>query len=236
MSGTSSSAAQGKTPSCAAEAETQEREQGQLVRHSHCQNMPGACMKGVQNMVKRLPLGKSPPQSSAEPLCDRSLVTLPDVMVFAGSVTLCRPRTSFSLARHFFWLTSHPWLAWLQLTPWERGTNPPQHGPAISSPTPGTSWGCQVRSACRAARSQSPSSSLRCMAHLRCDPPASPPFPLPAAPLLCRILLVASSPASGPLPEVMKLSSAPVPSRCSISATSIDVRSFLTAPVLLLKT
>lgn len=105
-------------------------------------------------------------------LCESSPVTLPNAMLFAGSDILRGPRTTFSLALHFFWLTSHSWPVWLLHSPWGRAANPAQYGLAISTLCPGTSWGCQVWLACGAARSETLSSSPSCSAHLRSDPPA----------------------------------------------------------------
>lgn len=89
------------------EAEAQEREQGWLVRHNPSQNMVLARRKGLQHVGEDLPWGKPLPQSTADLLRDTSLVTLPDAMLFAGSDTLCSPRTTFSLAQHFHQLPPH---------------------------------------------------------------------------------------------------------------------------------
>jgi len=205
-SGTSSAAAQGKTPICAAGSRgtgertgpaVQQARQGRAEPASPLhifpkssearprQNTLAACKQLVQNVAKHLLRGKSPPQSSAGPLHDRSLVTLPDAMLFAGSDTLHCPRTTFSLAWHFFWLTSHPWPARLQLAAWGEA-NPPQHGPAISTATPGTSWVCQARRAHGAARPpQSPSSSPRGTTRLRLAAPASTPVLAPSRTTFC---------------------------------------------------
>lgn len=191
MPGTGSAAAQGKTPSCAAGSRGTGERTGPAARQAQrgraepassphiflnageAQSLPTA--RGVHNLGKHLPWGRSQPQSSADPLCDESLAALPDVMLFAGTHT---PRITFSLVQHFFWLTSHPWPAWLQLAPRGRGANPPQHGPAIGTLTPGTSWGCQAGLAHGAARPRSPSSSPCRMTHLGFAAPASSPLSL----------------------------------------------------------
>lgn len=141
-------------------------------------------------------------------LCDRSLVTFPNAMLFAGSDILRSPRTTFSLAQHFFWFTSHPWPVWLQHLPRGSAANPAQYGLTISTPSLGTSWGCQVWLACGAARSEPLSSSPSCSTHLRSDPPA------PCAHYqLCHLLAGSISVwlmASCPFSEAMQFSSAPI--------------------------
>lgn len=63
------------------EAEAQEGEQGQLARCDPCQNKPAAHTKRVQNMENTC-CGENPHHRAAltDPLCDRSLVTLPDAL------------------------------------------------------------------------------------------------------------------------------------------------------------
>lgn len=130
-------------------------------------------------------------------------------------------------------MTSHSWPVWLQCLPWGRAANPAQYGLAISTLSLGTSWGCQVWLACGAGRSEPLSSSPSCSAHLQSDPPAPCAHyqlcHFPAGSISAWLMVPSQKPCSFPLHPFHY-------TFCRISATSTDVKSFLTAPVPLLKT
>lgn len=159
--------------------EAAEREQGQLVRHNPCQSMLLAPKKGVQNTGKACHSENPYHRAVWTCLCDRSLVILPNAMLFAGSDILRGPRTTFSLARHFFWLTSHSWPVWLQCSPWGRAANLAQHVLAISTLSPAppgaarSGWHVELRG------------QSHCVLHLPAQPTCSPIHQLPVLTASC---------------------------------------------------
>lgn len=142
MSGTSSAAAQKETLSCVAGRSSKGERTGPVGEAQPLPKQPGCPQEGGFRTQEKTCHRENPHHRAVLTcLCDRSLVTLPNAMLFAGSDILRSLRTTFSLAQHFFWLTSHPWPVWLQHSPWGSATNPAQYGLTISTPSLGTSWG-----------------------------------------------------------------------------------------------
>lgn len=237
ISGTSSTRAQGKTPSCAADSRgagertgpavpaagggaaaspprsrPHERWRGTTPAKTHGKQ-PTAKGGGVRNLGKYLPRGKLPDRRAV--LSRRAMGTLRRRLVRGAELgqAPCSLRTACSLLQHFSWLANHP-----------------QH----------LSRGCQVSSArCQHAEGQGhtfPSSSPCCTSRLLLSAPASPALAASHAALGTESYQWQARQRLVPVQEWRSFSRHLFCySFHCISATSVDVRRFLTAPALLLR-